>query len=273
MNTLTTVSQVRDAVQQARAQGLRIALVPTMGNLHDGHIALVKHALAHADLVITSIFVNPIQFGPNEDLATYPRTLAEDQAKLIAAGCQYLFLPSVDEMYPSGLNNQSIMRVPVVSEGLCGGSRPGHFDGVATVVSKLFNIVQPDVAVFGEKDFQQLAVIRKLVSDFNLPVEVLGAPLSSRNGYLSDEQRQQAPALYHCLKALIEKIVQAPLEFNSALAHTRTQLAATGFETDYLEVRDALTLAPWSHDSKQGVVLVAAKIGNTRLIDNLSFAL
>lgn len=282
MNTLTTVAQVRDAVKNCREQGLRIALVPTMGNLHSGHIALIKHALAHADVVIASIFVNPIQFGPNEDLATYPRTLQQDQEKLAAAGCHLLFTPSVEEMYPAGLNAQSTIRVPLVSEGLCGGSRPGHFDGVATVVSKLFNIVQPDMAVFGEKDFQQLAVIRKLVADFNLPIEILGAPivrdadglaLSSRNGYLSDEERQQAPALFHCLKALVEKIVQNPLEMASAMEHTKAQLSATGFTPDYLEVRDADTLAPWSEESRAGVVLVAATIGTTRLIDNLSFTL
>lgn len=172
MNTVTTVQQLRDAVAQARREGKRIALVPTMGNLHAGHISLIEQARRGADFVIASIFVNPLQFGANEDLDKYPRTLAEDQEKLSAAGCDLLFAPTVAEMYPDGMEGQTRVLVPGVSEGLCGASRPGHFEGVATVVCKLFNMAQPDLAVFGEKDYQQLAVIRTMVRDLNLPIEI-----------------------------------------------------------------------------------------------------
>ena len=197
MNTVKTVRELRAAVARARSEGKRIGFVPTMGNLHAGHAALVK-AGERADFVVVSIFVNPLQFGPSEDLDKYPRTLAADQERLLEAGCHLLFTPTVEEMYPDGMDGQTRIHVPGVSEGLCGASRPGHFEGVATVVSKLLNMVQPDLALFGEKDFQQLAVIRKLVRDLNLPVQIFGEPtvraadglaLSSRNGYLDEQQR------------------------------------------------------------------------------------
>ncbi|HAW40420.1 MAG TPA: pantoate--beta-alanine ligase, partial [Pseudomonas sp.] len=211
MNVVKTIADLRAAVARARGEGKRIGFVPTMGNLHAGHIALVKKAGQRADFVVASIFVNPLQFGPNEDLDNYPRTLAADQEKLFDAGCHLLFAPSVEEMYPHGQANQTIVRVPGVSEGLCGGSRPGHFDGVSTVVSKLFNMVLPDLAVFGQKDFQQLAVIRTMVRDLNMPVQILSEPtvraddglaLSSRNGYLSADERATAPVLYRTLNQL-----------------------------------------------------------------------
>ncbi|MFU0497772.1 pantoate--beta-alanine ligase, partial [Pseudomonas syringae pv. actinidiae] len=191
MNTVKTVLELRAAVARARSEGKRIALTPTMGNLHSGHAALVTKAAQRADFVVATIFVNPLQFGPNEDLATYPRTLAADQEKLLQAGCNLLFTPGVEEMYPHGMADQTLVSVPHLSQGLCGASRPGHFEGVATVVSKLFNMMQPDLAIFGEKDFQQLAVIRAMVRDLNMPIQIIGEPtvraddglaLSSRNG-------------------------------------------------------------------------------------------
>lgn len=215
MNTVKTVRELRAAVARARSEGKRIGFVPTMGNLHAGHAALVKKAGERADFVVVSIFVNPLQFGPSEDLDTYPRTLAADQERLLEAGCHLLFTPTVEEMYPDGMDGQTRIHVPGVSEGLCGASRPGHFEGVATVVSKLLNMVQPDLALFGEKDFQQLAVIRKLVRDLNLPVQIFGEPtvraadglaLSSRNGYLDEQQRAAAPAIYRTLRQLGERI-------------------------------------------------------------------
>ncbi|MBF3326649.1 pantoate--beta-alanine ligase, partial [Pseudomonas aeruginosa] len=214
MNTVKTVRELRAAVARARSEGKRIGFVPTMGNLHAGHAALVKKAGERADFVVVSIFVNPLQFGPSEDLDKYPRTLAADQERLLEAGCHLLFTPTVEEMYPDGMEGQTRIHVPGVSEGLCGASRPGHFEGVATVVSKLLNMVQPDLALFGEKDFQQLAVIRKLVRDLNLPVQIFGEPtvraadglaLSSRNGYLNEQQRAAAPAIYRTLRQLGER--------------------------------------------------------------------
>lgn len=175
MNTLHTIAQVRAAVSRARQEGKRIGMVPTMGNLHAGHIALVEKALQRTDYVVVSIFVNPMQFGPGEDLDSYPRTLAEDQKKLLEVGAHLVFAPSASEMYPEGMDGHTRVSVPVVSEGLCGASRPGHFEGVATVVSKLLNIVGPDVAVFGQKDYQQLAVIRKMAQDLCLPVKIMVA--------------------------------------------------------------------------------------------------
>lgn len=279
MNTVKTVRELRAAVARARAEGKRIGFVPTMGNLHEGHIALVEKAGQRAEFVVTSIFVNPLQFGPKEDLASYPRTLAADQEKLVAAGCQLLFAPDVDEMYPGGMNGQTLVRVSGVSEGLCGGSRPGHFDGVATVVTKLFNMVQPDLAVFGEKDFQQLAVVRALVHDLDIPVQIIGEPtaraedglaLSSRNGYLDAEQRAIAPQLYRTLHQLADSIRAGERDFSALQQSGKASLEAAGLRPDYLEVRDSNDLRPASDESRQLVILVAAFLGKTRLIDNLA---
>ena len=282
MNTVKTVLELRAAVARARGEGKRIAFVPTMGNLHEGHVALVEKAGQRADFVVASIFVNPLQFGPNEDLAKYPRTLVADQEKLVAAGCQLLFHPDVEEMYPHGQEGQTRVSVPGVSEGLCGGSRPGHFEGVATVVTKLFNMVQPDLAVFGEMDFQQLAVIRTLVRDLNMPIQIIGEPtvraedglaLSSRNGYLSAEQRAAAPALYRTLQQLASAIRDGNRDFAQLIEAGQASLVSAGFRPDYLEIREASSLRPAEANDTQLVILGAAFMGTTRLIDNLAFQL
>ena len=282
MNTLHSIAQLRAALARARQENKRIGLVPTMGNLHAGHIALVEKALQRTDYVVVSIFVNALQFGPNEDLDSYPRTLAEDQQKLLDAGAHMVFAPSVNEMYPEGMDGHTLVSVPVVSEGLCGASRPGHFDGVSTVVSKLLNIVQPDVAVFGEKDFQQLAVIRKMAHDLCLPTQIMGAPivraddglaLSSRNGYLDEAQRRSAPRLYQTLQHIQHQLSGGRRDFAAVIEEARIMLAEAGFRPDYLDLRDALTLQPANSETQDMVVLAAAFLGTTRLIDNLRFNL
>ena len=278
MNTVKTVRELRAAVARARGEGKRIAFVPTMGNLHSGHVALVTKATQRADFVVASIFVNPLQFGAGEDLDKYPRTLAADQEKLLQAGCHLLFAPSVEEMYPDGMAGQTRVSVPQLSEGLCGASRPGHFEGVATVVSKLFNMVQPDLAVFGQKDFQQLAVIRALVHDLNMPIQIIGEPtvraedglaLSSRNGFLSPDQRAVAPVVYRVLSQIAESIKQGQRDFPALIGEQLKQLKAAGLRPDYLEIRHAKTLRPALSEDRDLVILVAAFLGTTRLIDNL----
>ncbi|WP_304639915.1 pantoate--beta-alanine ligase [Pseudomonas sp.] len=280
MHTLHTIAQVRAAVARAREEGKRIGLVPTMGNLHAGHIALVEKALQRTDYVVVSIFVNPLQFGPSEDLDAYPRTLAEDQSKLLDVGAQLVFAPNVGEMYPEGMAGHTRVSVPVVSEGLCGASRPGHFEGVATVVSKLLNIVQPDLAIFGEKDYQQLAVIRKMVLDLCLPVQIMGEPtvraddglaLSSRNGYLTPAERQVAPLLYQTLQAIAAEVSAGRRDYAQIIEEARGRLTEAGLRPDYLDLRDAHTLQPVSAQAEELVVLAAAFLGRTRLIDNLRF--
>ena len=215
MKTFHTNKQIRSAICIDKSKGKTVAFVPTMGNLHEGHIQLVRKAKQIADVVVVSIFVNPLQFGPNEDLASYPRTLAADKEKLFAAGVNYLLYPNVEEIYPDGMDKQTLVVVPDLSETLCGASRPGHFAGVATVVNKLFQIVQPDIAIFGKKDFQQLAIIEKMVRDMCMPIEIIGAEtardvdglaLSSRNGFLTHEERSIAPALHRTLLECREAI-------------------------------------------------------------------
>ncbi|MFJ7146275.1 MAG: pantoate--beta-alanine ligase [Pseudomonas protegens] len=278
MNTVKTVRELRAAVARARSEGKRIGFVPTMGNLHSGHAALVAKAAQRVDFVVASIFVNPLQFGAGEDLDKYPRTLAADQEKLLEAGCHLLFAPSVEEMYPDGMAGQTRVSVPQLSEGLCGASRPGHFEGVATVVSKLFNMVQPDLAVFGQKDYQQLAVIRALVHDLNMPIQIIGEPtvraadglaLSSRNGYLSAEQRAIAPVLYRSLSQIAQAIRNGERDYPRLLAEQQQQLEAAGLRRDYLEIRHAKNLRPATAEDRDLVILVAAYLGATRLIDNL----
>lgn len=280
MRTLRDINELRALLREHRQDGQRIALVPTMGNLHAGHLALVACARQHADIVVSSLFVNPMQFGPGEDLDGYPRTFHADQAQLTEAGCDVLFAPAVSALYPNGLDAQTRVHVPVVGEGLCGGSRPGHFDGVSTVVSMLFNLVQPDIACFGEKDYQQLAVIRKLVRDLHMPIEIIGVPivraedglaLSSRNGYLSSEERAQAPALYRTLRQLRDALERGE-PIDALLAQGNAALYEAGFTPDYLELRDA-SLAQVSPATQHAVLLAAAKLGPARLIDNLAVRL
>jgi len=278
MNTVKTVRELRAAVARARSEGKQIGLVPTMGNLHSGHAALVTKAAQQVDFVVASIFVNPLQFGANEDLDTYPRTLAADQEKLLQAGCNLLFAPTVEEMYPHGMQGLPRVTAAALSNELCGSRRPGHFDGVTTVVSKLFNMVQPDLAIFGQKDYQQLAVIRAMVHDLNMPIQIIGEPtvraedglaLSSRNGYLSEEQRALAPALYRHLREMATAIQNGERDYLALSSQHAAQLEALGLRVDYLEVRHASTLLPADVSDRDLVILVAAFLGTTRLIDNV----
>ena len=282
MKIFAQTAALRTAIAADRRAGKRIAFVPTMGNLHDGHIQLVYRAQQEADIVVVSIFVNPLQFGPTEDLDKYPRTLAADKEKLFAAGTTYLFTPTVDEMYPNGMESQVKVSVPGLSDTLCGSSRPGHFTGVATVVTKLFQIVQPDVAIFGEKDFQQLAIIRKLTSDLCMPISIVGEAtaratdglaLSSRNGYLSSEERRVAPVLHDVLQECREAIACGFDSYTDLEQHALESLRSAGFKPDYVSVRDAYTLGPVTLDTEKLVILAAAYLGRTRLIDNVTLNL
>ncbi|MFC0336752.1 pantothenate synthetase [Kushneria avicenniae] len=277
MQTFEDVAALWQVLADWRREGLRMALVPTMGNLHEGHLRLVDAALQHADRVVATIFVNPLQFGPDEDLARYPRTLADDQRALAERGCDLLFAPAVETLYPEGQEGLTRVSVPQVSQGLCGDHRPGHFDGVATVVSLLFNLTRPDVACFGEKDFQQLAVIRKLVRDQHMPIDIIGVPiardhdglaLSSRNGYLDRDARTRASQLYQCLADSAQRLERGQ-DSEAVLTQGRRQLEAAGFRPDYLALCDATTLQPVSTWQPGSVLLAAAWLGNTRLIDNL----
>lgn len=275
MKTEVTIQGLSASLNPARTARKIIGFVPTMGNLHEGHLNLVREARKLCDVVVVSIFVNPIQFGPNEDFENYPRTLEQDSHLLADAGCDIIFAPSVEQMYGSQprLTNISVGKI---TDDLCGKSRPGHFDGVAVVVTKLFNIVQPNYAFFGQKDYQQLAVIRQLVRDLNLPLEVIGVPitraadglaLSSRNGYLSTEERQLAPSIYESLKNA-ELELQQGQALSQVLAHVKSQLTQAGLVVEYVEARTPELQAV--HEFNQSLVLfVAAKLGNTRLIDNL----
>ncbi len=258
-----------------------LALVPTMGNLHEGHLKLVDVAKQRAQRVVVSIFVNPMQFGQSEDLDSYPRTLEADCLALAERGVDAVFAPAVSDVYPRGLEQQTFIEVPDISDVLCGASRPNHFRGVATIVAKLFNMVQPDLAVFGEKDFQQLQVIRLMVKDLSMPVQVIGMPteraadglaLSSRNGYLSAAERQLAPRLYQQLQSCVKAIQQGQDETQSILAQAREQLTSAGMKIDYLELRrqsDLTTATPADNDL---VLLAAVLLGTTRLIDNIQFS-
>ena len=278
METVTTIAAVREHVRRWRGEGLRIAFVPTMGNLHAGHVSLIEMARRHGDRFIASIFVNPMQFGPNEDFAHYPRTPAQDARMLADAGCDLMFMPDVVEIYPNGSERATRVEVPGLSSILDGEFRPGHFEGVATVVAKLFHIVEPDVAVFGEKDFQQLTIIRRMATDLCMPVTIVAAPtvrepdglaMSSRNQYLTDEERRKAPVIHQLLLAAVERLRSGYRDFPAIERGGLEALERAGFRPDYFSVRRADDLSIPDADTRHLVVLTAARLGRARLIDNL----
>lgn len=277
MLIIETLPLLRQQIRRLRMEGKRVALVPTMGNLHDGHMKLVDEAKARADVVVVSIFVNPMQFDRPEDLVRYPRTLQEDCEKLNKRKVDLVFAPSVKEIYPNGTETHTYVDVPGLSTMLEGASRPGHFRGVSTIVSKLFNLVQPDIACFGEKDFQQLALIRKMVADMGFDIEIIGVPimrakdglaLSSRNGYLTAEQRKIAPGLYKVLSSIADKLQAGERDLDEIITIAGQELNEKGFRADDIQIRDADTLLEVSENSKRAVILVAAWLGDARLIDN-----
>lgn len=285
MQRIESLGALRQQRAQWRQAGLRVALVPTMGNLHAGHLSLIRAAAERADRIVTTVFVNPLQFGAGEDFDAYPRTLERDSDMLRDAGCDLLFAPPETEVYPQGRDRQTFVEVPGLSGLLCGASRPGHFRGVATVVMKLFNMVQPEVAIFGEKDFQQLLVIRRMVEDLNLPIEVVGAPIvretdglamSSRNAYLTAAERAAAPRLQACLTDAVARL-RAGARSEEVEREAKRTLAADGFKPDYLTVRRRSDLAEpepvpsmATAEDRTLIVLAAAQLGRARLIDNLA---
>lgn len=282
MDTVVRPGELRRRVQQWRREGHRIAFVPTMGNLHAGHGNLVKQAALNADRVVVSIFVNPLQFGPNEDFAAYPRTLDEDRQLLEGLKTHLLFLPEVEDMYPQGQIATARVQVPDIDSILCGAFRPGHFTGVATIVTKLLNLVQPDVAFFGEKDFQQLMIIRRAATDLCMPVEIIGVPtmreadglaMSSRNRYLAAQERKVAPVIFKELE-IARRAIEAGARDYAALEQAGTRaLQSAGFRPDYFSIRDAATLGEPPVAAGAVVILTAARIGRARLIDNVKTSL
>ncbi|MBV2130696.1 pantoate--beta-alanine ligase [Arsukibacterium indicum] len=278
MNIIANIDELRAQINSWRRAGQKIAFVPTMGNLHQGHLQLVDVAKSRADKVIVSIFVNPMQFGQNEDLANYPRTLDADVAGLSQHAADAVFTPTPQLMYPRGLEAQTFVEVPQLGDLHCGANRPGHFRGVSTIVCKLFNLVQPDIACFGKKDFQQLAIIRQMVIDLSLPIEIIGVAterasdglaLSSRNGYLSDDERAKAPALYQVLQQLKAQIAGGNHDYRMLEQQAKAQLAAAGFAPDYINISNQQSLVLATTATEPKVILAAARLGTTRLIDNL----
>lgn len=278
MLIIETIPLLRREIRRWRQEGKRVALVPTMGNLHEGHLTLVEEAKARADIVVVSVFVNPMQFDRPDDLARYPRTLQEDCEKLTRLGVDLVFAPSEKEIYPKGLEQQTYVDVPSLSTMLEGASRPGHFRGVSTIVSKLFNLIQPDIACFGEKDFQQLALIRKMVADLSFDIDIVGVPivrgqdglaLSSRNGYLTPDERRLAPRLYNIMSHLATQLENGERNIDELLEQTAGRLRETGLQPDELFVRDADTLLDVNVDTQTAVILVSAWLGKARLIDNM----
>jgi pantoate--beta-alanine ligase len=281
METVTTISAVRGRVHAWRRAGDRVAFVPTMGNLHAGHVSLIEAARRHGERFVASIFVNPMQFGPNEDFAHYPRTPREDERMLASAGCDLMFMPDVAEIYPNGPERATRVEVPALSRTLEGEFRPGHMEGVSTVVAKLFHIVEPDVAVFGEKDFQQLAVIRRMVAELCMPIEIVGAPtvrdadglaMSSRNQYLTAAERRLAPLIYATLEKAANRVRSGDTEFASIERTGFQALESAGLRPDYFSVRQAADLGSPLAAARELVVLAAARLGKARLIDNVQVA-
>lgn len=277
MQTFADISALREQIKQYKREGRRVAFVPTMGNLHEGHLTLVRKAREEGNVVVVSIFVNPMQFDRADDLNNYPRTLDKDLSKLNAEAVDLVFTPTPEIMYPQGLEKQTFVEVPGLSHMLEGASRPGHFRGVATIVAKLFNIVQPNVACFGEKDFQQLAVIRQMVSDLCMDIEIVGVPtvremdglaMSSRNGLLTLDERQRAPVLARTMRWISSALRGGRDDYASIIEDASDQLRAAGLQPDELFIRDAKTLQLISNETTQAVILVSAFLGKVRLIDN-----
>ncbi len=278
MKTIRTIPSLHETVRAWQQAGETIALVPTMGNLHEGHTGLVTLARDQADRVVVSIFINPTQFGPGEDYQSYPRTLDHDRRRLMRAGADVMFVPAVEVMYPCGEDAAAVVSVPGLSGILCGEFRPGHFDGVTSVVSRLFNIVQPNLAIFGQKDYQQLTIIRRLQADLHYPVEIVAGPtrreedglaLSSRNQYLSSAERKLAPTLYCAVSECGDRLRAGMRDYAALEAHGMARLVAAGFRPDYFAIRNADDLSPAQAMDRRLVVLVAAHLGRARLIDNL----
>ncbi len=282
MNSVSSIEELRRQIAAWRAAGERIAFVPTMGNLHEGHLKLVDAARAEADRVVVSIFVNPLQFGANEDIAAYPRTARQDGELLQQRGADLLFLPTVAEIYPAGKEAVAFVEVPRISNILCGTSRPGHFRGVTTVVAKLFNMVQPDVAIFGEKDLQQLIAIQRMVSDLNFPIKIVGVAImresdglamSSRNSYLSGSERTVAPQLNKIVAGLAKKVANNAGDLLQLEQQAVTEINAAGFKSEYVAIRSTVDLSEPAAGERQLTILVAAWLGSTRLIDNMAVCL
>ena len=282
MRRATTIAKVRAAVRAWRRAGERVVFVPTMGNLHEGHMSLIEAAREHGERFVASIFVNPMQFGPNEDFAHYPRTPERDEHMLRAAGCDLMFMPDVEEMYPNGMGHATRVEVPGLSDILCGEFRPGHFQGVTTVVARLLHICEPDAAVFGEKDFQQLTLIRRMVSDLCMSVRIIAAPtvraadglaMSSRNQYLTDAERARAPAVYRALRAAASRLAAGEREYDNIERQGLRALESEGFRVDYFAIKRAEDLGPPTPESRHLVVLTAAHLGKARLIDNVQVTL
>ncbi|MBK0016193.1 pantoate--beta-alanine ligase [Kosakonia sp. S58] len=277
MLIIETLPLLRQHIRRLRQEGKRIALVPTMGNLHDGHMKLVDEAKLRADVVVVSIFVNPMQFDRQDDLVRYPRTLQEDCEKLNKRKVDFVFAPAPADIYPQGTEGQTYVDVPGISTMLEGASRPGHFRGVSTIVSKLFNLVQPDIACFGEKDYQQLQLIRKMVADMGYDIEIVGVPtvrakdglaLSSRNGYLTADQRKIAPGMSKVMNAIADKLQAGERDIEELVALAEQQVNEAGFRADDIQIRDADTLLEVTESSERAVILMAAWLGQARLIDN-----
>jgi pantoate--beta-alanine ligase len=282
MQIISDIPLLREQRREWQAGAKVIAFVPTMGNLHQGHLNLVREAKKHADIIVVSIFVNPMQFGPDEDLDAYPRTLQDDAKLLEALGVDVLFVPKVSDIYARGLEQQTFVEVPGISYMICGASRPGHFRGVATIVCKLLNMVQPNLAFFGEKDFQQLQVIKAMVADLSMNLQVIGVTttresdglaMSSRNQYLTSQQRATAPFLYAQLIEIADAIEQGRRDFSVLVAQCKAELVEQGFSPDYIEIRNAYSLLPPGHEDTSLVILAAAFMGKTRLIDNIQIQL